>query len=120
MKQYPRQRRVALEMQRALAMLIRPLISTAQISRLTLSTVEVSPDYRRASVLLTYLGEADELALAVRTLNQAAPQLRYALGQQLRLRSVPELRFHADTHLAQSMRMGALLTQIAGEHPKES
>lgn len=112
MKQYPRQQRVAGEIQRALASLVRPWLTEAQVPRVTISAVEVSRDYRRANILLSYLGEAEEVPPILRALNQVAPRLRHELGQVLRLRSLPELHFRPDTHLAQSQRLSALFAQI--------
>ncbi len=120
MKQYPRQQRVAGEIQRALATLIRPWLTAAQVARLTISAVEVSRDYRHANVLLSYLGEAEELPPLLRSLNQVAPRLRHDLGQTLRLRSLPELHFRADAHLAQSQRISALFAQLAVPHTPDA
>ena len=61
----------------------------------TVSEVRVSPDLKKAMAFVAPLGggEAEDL---VNAMGRAAPFIRYRMGQQLTLKFVPAISFHAD------------------------
>ncbi|MEX0731881.1 MAG: 30S ribosome-binding factor RbfA [Aquisalimonadaceae bacterium] len=109
-KDYPRARRVADQIQRELATLIRDSVRDPRVTgSVTVSEVEVSRDMAHAKVHMTVLGaEAAETEEAVDVLNGAAGFLRRELGRRMMLRSVPALHFFHDL----SFDRGAELTRL--------
>ena len=75
---------------------------------LTVTEVRITPDLRRATAFVTRLGRSD-VAEKLPALRHAAPFLRRAVAQALRLRNAPELSFQADTSIDYAMHVDALL-----------
>ena len=75
----------------------------------SVSGVEVSRDLAHARVYISVLGEEEAATEALNVLNNAAGFLRRKLGEQLRMRVVPRLRFYHDRSLAEGARMDALI-----------
>lgn len=109
-KDFSRQRRVGEQMQRELALLIQREIKDPRLGFVTVSGVELSRDMSFAKVYITVLTENPAQSLV--TLQQAAGFLRHGLGQAIRLRVVPELRFCYDESVAYGAKMSALLKQL--------
>ncbi|MGN2391299.1 30S ribosome-binding factor RbfA [Pelomicrobium sp. G1] len=105
-----RAQRVAREIQRELACLIRDEVKDPRVGMVTLTEVELSPDLSFAKVYYTSLGGRDDKETA-EGLRRAAPFLRGMLGQRLRLRTVPELRFVFDPSVEGGMRLSRLIDE---------
>ena len=75
----------------------------------TVTEVSVSPDLKNAQVYVIETGGGDMQAL-LSGLRRVAPFLRHALASQMTLRTVPALRFAADTSFDQASRIEALLS----------
>lgn len=115
-KESSRPLRVAEQIKRLLALLLRDEVRDPRVAMATVSDVEVSADLAHARVYVTVLGggEAQGRA-AVTALNHAAGFLRRALGRQLTLRSVPELRFFYDDLQERGNRIEALIEQARAQ-----
>jgi ribosome-binding factor A len=112
-----RTQRLADQIQRELAGLIRLELKDPRLGMVTVSAVKVSPDLGYADVYVTILGssldEKPDESLAV--LNAAAGFLRGELGRIIRTRMTPRLRFHFDEVTARGNRMAALINQAVHE-----
>ena len=107
-REFNRSERVAGTLRRELAQLIQLEIKDPEVGFVSLSDVEVSRDLAHARVFVTVF-EPDMAASSVRALNRAAAFLRRRLGQQMRIRSVPELHFEHDASVETGQRMDALI-----------
>jgi len=105
----PRARRVADELQRELAQLLRDEVKDPRVSPVTITAVEVSADLSHAKVFVTHLAGRDEAAAAVAALQHTAGFLRTALSHRLNLYSVPQLHFAYDDSIESGMRMSQLI-----------
>ncbi|ALV07372.1 30S ribosome-binding factor RbfA [Roseateles depolymerans] len=100
--------RVADQIQRDLAELIRDL-KDPRIGMVTVSAVEVTPDYAHAKVYFSLLvGNPDETQEA---LNEAAGFLRNGLFKRLQIHTVPSLHFHFDRTTERAAEMSALISK---------
>lgn len=86
-----------------------------RVGFVTVTGVRVSPDLRYARVFVTVLGTPEEQKDAVAGLESAAPRLRQALGRQVRMKYLPELRFELDTLQENAQRLEYLFHQIHAE-----
>lgn len=86
-----------------------------RVGFVTVTGVRVSPDLRYARVFVTVLGTPEEQKDAVAGLGSAAPRLRQALGRQVRMKYLPELRFELDTLQENAQRLEYLFHQIHSE-----
>lgn len=112
-----RTQRLADQIQREIAGLIRLELKDPRLGMVTVSGVKVSPDMGYADVYVTVLGatldEKPDESLAV--LNTASGFLRSELGKSIKTRITPRLRFHFDEVTARGNRMAALITQAVRE-----
>jgi ribosome-binding factor A len=108
--------RVADQIQRDLALLIREL-KDPRIGMVTINAVEVTPDYAHAKVFFSVLiGDAAECELA---LNEAAGFLRNGLFKRLQIHTVPTLHFQFDRTTERAAELGALINQANATRAKE-
>lgn len=108
-KAFPRSRRVAQQIQRALSDLIRREIRDPRLGMVTLTEVQVSSDLSYATIYYSVLNAKPEEAQAV--LESAAEILRGPLGRALGLRHAPELRFVVDELIESGARLSALINR---------
>ena len=90
------------------------------IGFVTLTRVQVTPDLQLARVYYTALGDDQARKKTARALDRAAPFLRRQIGSRLRLKRVPELKFHYDESIAGQDRIEQLLHDIHASAPDGS
>lgn len=114
-KEFSRSARVAEQIRRELAELIRLEVKDPRVSFVSLTDVEVSPDYAHAKVFVTSMqGEtaADEILTGLR---HASGFLRRELGRRVRIHTTPELHFVYDRSVEQGSRLSALIDKAVAE-----
>jgi ribosome-binding factor A len=100
--------RVADQIQRDLAELIREL-KDPRIGLVTLTHVEVTPDYAHAKVFFSQL--LGDTAAAETALNEAAGYLRNGLFKRLAIHTVPTLHFQFDRSIERAADLSALINR---------
>jgi len=108
-----RSARVADQIQRDLAELIPREVRDARVGLVTVSGVEVTPDYAHAKVFFTVIG--GEPDVAERGLNAAAGHLHNLLFKRLRIHTVPRLHFVHDTSVERGFEIDRLIARAVGE-----
>lgn len=104
--------RVGQEIHQVLARALREEVKDPRIADLSITAVRMSRDLRLAHVNLVPLGGKGDPAVLLAGLNAASGFLRRTLGAELRLFHTPELHFHFDEGLDESLRMSRLLTEL--------
>ena len=112
MSQGSRPDRVADQIRGELAQLIARDVHDPGIGFVTLTRVQVSPDIQVARVFFTVLGDAKARKNSEQALDRATPFLRRQIGQRLRLKRVPEIRFQYDEGAASADRIDQILDEI--------
>ena len=121
-----RSQRIADQIQRDLAELIPREVRDARVGLVTISAVEVSPDYAHAKVFFTVIGGEPEIA--ARGLNSAAGHLHHLLFKRLAIHTVPRLQFVHDTSVEDGFALDRLIERAVDgpptgtgkpEHPNE-
>jgi ribosome-binding factor A len=112
-KAFPRSRRVAQQIQRALSDLIRREIRDPRLGMVTLTEVRASSDLSYATIYYSVLNAKPEEAHEV--LLSAAEMLRGPLGRALQLRHAPELRFVQDELIESGARLSALINRAVSD-----
>jgi ribosome-binding factor A len=77
-------------------------------SRITVTSVDVSPDLRNATAFIMPLGGQDKERLLA-AMKRAAPWFRARVSEKAGLRSAPEIRFQLDTTFDEADKIGSLL-----------
>jgi ribosome-binding factor A len=116
-RDFSRTLRVAEQIQRELAQLIRQEIKDPRVGMVTLTDVEVSPDYGHAKVFFTVLGDASQVDDAANGLNHAAGFLRRELGRRISLRTLPQLHFEYDESVERGVRLSRLIDEAVSPPP---
>lgn len=80
----------------------------------SITAVEVSPDFRTARVYVSVLGTTEDRATTLQGLRSAAGFLHRGL-ESLALRRVPELSFVSDESMERGDRLSRLIGQIRDE-----
>lgn len=120
-KDYPRSRRIAEQIQRELAEIIRLELKDPRVGMITLTDVEVTPDCEHAKVFFTRLGDAADNQDVTRALAHAAGFLRSELAHRMRLRVVPQLQFAYDESVERGVRLSNLIDEaVASDKPSRS
>ena len=110
--------RIADQIQRSLAELIRLEVRDPRVGLVTLTGVELSRDQSHAKVFFTVLGAEHDAEAAARGLANAAGFLRSALARELTTRKVPELHFEFDASVERGMRLTRLIDEAVAPPPK--
>lgn len=107
-REFKRSERVAGTLRRELARLIQMEVKDPEVGFIGLSDVEVTRDLAHARVYITVF-ETEKAEASLRALRKAAGYLRHRLGQEMHIRSVPELHFHHDASVETGQRMDSLI-----------
>lgn len=95
-------------------------IKDPRVALVTLTEVNVTRDLSMARIFYTCLGDAQEKKEAAEGLARVAPFVRRLLGQQMRLRHMPELRFEYDSSSDTGRRIEELLRETRHDEPHDS
>jgi ribosome-binding factor A len=108
-KEFSRTKRVGEQIQRELAVLLQKELDDPRVGMVTVSAVDVAPDFSHAKVYVTALDAEYDHKSVAEALNKAAGFLRGRLGQRLSIRVIPQLRFMYDESVDQGNRLAALI-----------
>lgn len=116
-KEFSRTDRIADQIQRDLAELIRSSIKDPRIGMVTINQVVVARDLGYADVYVTLLtiddlaADSEQVTLTIKLLNGAAGFLRRELSRLIKLRTIPQLRFHFDASVRKGRHLDQLITK---------
>jgi len=109
-KEYSRSQRMAEQVRRELAELVRDEIKDPRVSWVSFTAVKVSRDLSNAVVYFTVLND-DEREQAAEGLNKAAGFIRRELSKRIRSRIVPSLKFVYDLSIERGTTMESLIAK---------
>ena len=116
-KEYSRSQRVVEQIHRELAELIRLEVKDPRVGFITLTGVEITPDYAHAKVFFSLLtGDPVE---TTQGLNAAAGFLRSGLFKRLHIHTVPTLHFVYDRTTERAADMNALIAKAVSSRAKD-
>lgn len=81
----------------------------------TFTNVRLTNDLREATVYYSVLGQEQDRIEADRYLQQKARRIRSAIGRNLRIRHIPELRFKFDPSVEEGLHIERLLNEIKND-----
>ena len=111
-KGFQRSDRVAEQVRRDLADLIQSELKDPRVGMISLTAVELTPDYAHAKVFFTTL-DAEHLDEVQRGLKRASGFLRRELGRRIHIHTLPELHFIYDNSLERGASMSLLIDKAA-------
>lgn len=114
-KEYSRSQRVAEQIRRELAELIRLEVKDPRVGFITLTDVDITPDYAHAKVYFTSMRGEEGLDEILAGLRRASGFLRRELGRRVRIHTTPELHFQYDSSVERGSRMSQLIDEVVRE-----
>ena len=116
-----RGQRVADQIQRDLAELIAMEVKDPRVGMVTLTEVQLTPDYAHAKIFFTTLVDGEE---AVKNtligLSKAAGYLRVQLGKRLTIHTLPELHFVYDNSTSRGSALSKLIDEANATRAKDA
>ncbi|MDP2479110.1 MAG: 30S ribosome-binding factor RbfA [Candidatus Palauibacterales bacterium] len=106
-----RVRRLNQLLREELSRLIRREVKDPRVGLVTVTDVDVTSDLEHATVYVRTVESDRSMEELLAGLHSAGGYLRHALGKELHLRRIPELRFEEDRSLERARRIEALLDQ---------
>lgn len=119
-KDSTRTRRIAEQIQRELAELVRLELKDPRVGLITLTDVEVTHDHEHAKVYFTLMGNQQQVEETTKGLQRAAGFLRSQLAHRMQLRIVPDLRFVYDTSVERGMDLSRLIDEAITQDKKHN
>jgi len=109
---YKRTDRVADQIRRELAEILRTEVKDPRIGFVSLTDVNVTSDLRQAKVFVSVYGPPEEQAAAIDGLQSASGFIRTLLRQRLYMKRTPELMFSLDDSIARGARINAAIADL--------
>ena len=106
-----RPQKVADLIQRELSDLLHREVRDPRVGMVTITSVDVSPDFSNAKVLFTCLDPA-HVQPALKGLQRAAGFLRSQLARRMKLYATPQLRFEYDESIERGDRLHRLIDSV--------
>lgn len=107
-----RVRRVAEQIRRDLVAILPDVIRHEKINFVSITGLDLSRDFKYATVHFTVIGDEALQQTMVTLLNEKQGQIRHQLAQQLMTRTVPLMTFKYDESIAYGARMESLLSDL--------
>ncbi|RLJ15926.1 30S ribosome-binding factor RbfA [bacterium endosymbiont of Escarpia laminata] len=117
---FKRTDRIGSQLQRDLADLVREELKDPGLGMVTIQEVRVVRDLSQAKVFFTVMGTDLPVSECAKRLNQAAGHLRFLLGQQSKLRTVPKLHFVFDESIERGQHLASLIDQAVADNHSDS
>jgi ribosome-binding factor A len=107
--------RVADQIQREMADIVRTELKDPRVAMITLTGVEVTADYAHAKVFYTLMGTDAERADTESGLKQAAGFLRSQLARRIKIHSIPQLHFVYDASVERGFALSKLIDEAVAD-----
>ena len=104
--------RVAEQIHHELAQMIAREVKDPRIGMVTLTTVDITPDYAYATIHYTVLPDDEAtVARSLEGLRRSAGFMRSQLGRRVRIHTTPEQRFVHDTSVGRGVNLSRLIDE---------
>jgi ribosome-binding factor A len=117
-----RVRRVADQLQRELAEIVRLELKDPRAGLITVTGLDLTTDFAYAKVFVSVFGEPEAQQASLATLRRAAGFLRSQLARRISIHQTPQLRFELDESVERGSRLSALIDRAVAEdraHPSD-
>lgn len=113
--------RVADQIQRDLAEIIAYELKDPRVGMITITEVQVTPDYAHAKVYFTTLVDDEEAVQnTLSGLRKAAGFIRGQLGRRLTIHTIPDLHFLHDRSTVRGMALSKLIDEANASRARDS
>jgi len=110
-----RAQKVAQLFKKEISQIIHEELRDPRIGFITITHVEITDDLRFAKIFYSILGTEKEKEETAKALKSGEGFIRKLIGQRVRLKFIPEIRFVFDSSAEQSINIQKILDKIAEE-----
>ena len=114
----PRRARIAEEIHKSIAKTISTDLKGSQLGLITVTNVDVSPDYKNAKVYVTQLNDDTSPEKTIDYLVNNATYFKSNIAASLRLRTIPRLNFIYDDSIQRALYLNKLIEGVSSEDQK--
>ncbi len=107
-----RDKRVADAIKETVAEIVLNEVADPGVGFVTVTRCHITRDLRVATVYFSAMGDEQQQQKSFAHLEHARGYVRRRLGERIRLRYLPELRFRRDEILAQEMRVSEIISDL--------
>jgi ribosome-binding factor A len=107
-----RPEKVANEIKKVLAQPVVDISNSIKAGFATLTAVRISKDLQNARIFISIFGKNSQPGLLIAELEKHKGELRHLVGKEIRLKSVPDLKFYLDDTLDQIEHIQSLLNTV--------
>lgn len=111
--------RVAEQMKKEVAQIIRDEVKDPRVGFVTVTAVEVSKDLRHAKIYVSVYGSEQEKKNSLEGLQKATSFVRRELGRRIKLRHVPEIEFRFDQSIEHGAHIAKLLSEVSAKEVRD-
>ncbi len=115
MRSYDRIDRIRSEMQRHVAEALRHSVKGYDLSEVTVTGVDISRDYKFATVYYTVMEGGRGRKETAGILSKVRTVVQSVAGRRLGIRVIPQLRFAYDDAMERGLELGELFSRIEEE-----
>ncbi|MGH2447661.1 MAG: 30S ribosome-binding factor RbfA [Chloroflexota bacterium] len=115
MSERRRQQRVAEEIKRRASTFIRDELKDPRLGFITVTDVEVNSDLTLATIYVSVMGTPEEKEQSMEALQSAKGVVKRDIGDWLRMRTVPDVRFKLDNSLERGAHIMELIHTLEEE-----
>lgn len=120
MKQTPRTRKLNEQVREAVASILLDEIADPRLELVTVTAARVASDLTSANIYVTAHGDQERYAEVLAGLESASGRIRSLVGQRVKMRFTPALRFFIDESVDAGMRIGEALKEVPPTLQRES
>lgn len=110
-----RTRQVGEMLREELTDIIRTDVKDPRVGFFTITRVDIGPDLRNATAMVSVLGTEQEREDTLEALRSAAGYIRRQLKPRLRMRQVPEIAFADDRSMEHAQEIASALKELERE-----
>ena len=115
-----RTRQVGEMLREELTDIIRTEVKDPRVGFFTITRVDIGPDLRSATAMVSVLGSEKEREDTLEALRSASGYIRRQLKPRLRMRQVPDISFADDRSMEHAQEIAAALKQLERERESRS
>ena len=116
-----RHEKIAEAIKKEISLIIQDELNDPRLGFVTITKVELTPNYRYAKVFFSVLGQEQDYKKTQEALDSALGFIRRLIAQRIRLRFAPEISFKQDKSSEYSFRIQEILEEIKKkDEPKKS
>jgi ribosome-binding factor A len=110
-----RMEKVAALLKEEISIIITQTLNDPRLGFVTVTEVRVQSDLSLAQVYVTVLGDEKSQQETMTALHRARKHIQTVTSERVALRRFPELTFHPDDRVKNSLRISRLLSELATE-----